>query len=113
VSRVYSQRLIVYRDLTTGATPVGGPPDNTQWVVRHVTATPEIDVAGPFEGFSLTIDALYPLWTLGGFMLATNQSYDWSGRHVLYAGEQLVFTTVTTGGPGWSLVVSGFELATP
>lgn len=111
MSRVYSARLFYQDALGAGTTSLGGPAAGYLWVVRHMTAIYLGGASSFLDGFVVTIDSGPVLWATGGLQIGGEQTYDWSGRHVLYAGEAVEFTSLDAA--LWSIVGSGYLLATP
>ena len=111
MARVYSTQLAEVVGLGAGSTQIGLVPAGNVWVVRHATATFAANTALPLQGFTLKTGTDVALWIVGPLGVATVRPYDYSGRHVLVAGEGLYFDS---GDPAdWEIIVSGYQLTLP
>ena len=111
MARVYSTQLAEVVGLGLGPTELGVVPAGNVWVVRHATATYAANTATPLGGFTLQTGTNVALWVVGPLGVATVRPYDYSGRHVLVAGEGLYF--VSDDSPNWEIIVSGYQLTLP
>lgn len=107
---VYSTRFLHGTNLTPGGVYAGPVPAGTVWIVRSAdfirpTFTPQL--TGFFLGLASDFSTIYgafPPYVHGG------ENYHWEGRHVLDAGESLVFYTNDVQ---WRGMVSGYQLTLP
>jgi len=114
VSRVYSAQLCHASGLGGGVpTVLGVVPTGKVWVVRHMSATYTTVGTHVGRGFTVSVNNSFPIWTLGGVGIQLETAYTGSGRQVLNAGDELVFTSADVQDPGWIFFASGYELTTP
>jgi hypothetical protein len=111
VARVYSKQLVSAVGLGLVLTDLATVPAGTVWVVRHMTAAFAATPAGTLGGFEVGTGDGGAIWSLGPLGVLWGQTYDYSGRQVLNAGQVLTFTSGDD--PSWQLLVSGYELALP
>jgi hypothetical protein len=111
VSRVYSAHLGGGVGLGGGPTVLGIVPVGKVWVVRHITVTFHGALTIPLNGWIVYNGANEWLWSRPGADIVTDASEDWSGRHVLDAGDSLIFESIDTA--DYNVLASGYELTTP
>jgi hypothetical protein len=110
VANVYSYLLTEQHSVPTGGWDLGLPPLGFKWIVNDVVVTHPDAGAQAKGGFrirddgNVTVLAVYQPFALSG------QTYHWSGRQVLEAGDHLTFDTLDVG---WDVRISGYQLALP
>lgn len=109
---VYSQRLWSAGPFAAPGTQAGpAVPAGFTWVVRDV----RWQNTSNFTGYRVSPAILETatgivLAATGTFTSIVGQLYEWQGRSILRAGEQLQFTSQSSS---WKLVVDGYQLTGP
>lgn len=111
MARVYSARLAVGTALGGGAGIVATVPAGVVWVLRSMSAAAAGAGLAPLSGFQVLLGTDVPIWGVGPLCVASQNPYEWSGRQVLNAGDDLTFSSADTA--PWALIVSGYSLALP
>jgi hypothetical protein len=111
VARVYSARLGAYHGLGGGSVALAAPTTGYLWVVRHMTAFKATAGSVALQGFTVLLNGTEPLWSLSGPQILVGTTYDWAGRHVLVPADGWSFDSGDAA--DWSLVIGGYQLATP
>ena len=111
MARVYSTQLFNLIVPGAGTQLLGTVPASTVWVVRHITAFPQAITDLPIKGFTIFLNSGVVLWANRGPAIPLGQSLDWSGRHVVEAGDAI--TADMGDATGWSFLGSGYQLALP
>jgi hypothetical protein len=107
--RVYSVRHFSAGGLTAGAGTVGPVvPAGFVWVVRDIDAL-EITGSTPAQMEVLNPN-FQPFWFIDRNFPQVGANFQWRGRQVFQAGEQIGFKAFSGT---WSIMCSGYSLTLP
>lgn len=95
-----------FSSLATGP----GPDPGFVWVVRDIVVEQLGSSFQAGSGFRLSSTSGSVIWGWASYDMQGGRSYQWTGRHVMVAAEQLVAQAAL---PGVNFAINGYNLTTP